>query len=32
MSVASDWCSDSGPDYDPNVYGRWYVNREDDTM
>lgn len=23
---------DREPDYDPNVYGRWYVNREDDTM
>lgn len=23
---------DREPDYDPNVYGCWYVNREDDTM
>jgi hypothetical protein len=23
---------DREPDYDPNVYGQWYVNREDDTM
>lgn len=23
---------DREPDYDPNVYGRWYVKREDDTM
>lgn len=23
---------DREPDYDPNVYGLWYVNREDDIM